>query len=136
MQSLFKQPNEKYCCISFNGGVIFSDYTEQEVIDFYTKEIKKRIKQAGSAGEIIKNIESNESIYHHRILSDDQLKAMGFDKPYSELVKFIPRTPLNKNYVSCDFATYGKCPNCGKQVQDGIGHTDKQCPCGQVLKWN
>ena len=60
---------------------------------------------------------------------------MGFDRTYDELVKFIPRQPLNKAYAPCDFTTYAECPNCGTIVQDGIGHKDEKCKCGQLLKW-
>ena len=63
------------------------------------------------------------------------LKEMGFDKPYNELVKFVPRRPQDTMYASCDFTTYGKCPNCGEKVQNGMRHRDEKCKCGQLLDW-
>ena len=135
MIDLIKQPNGKYCSIDWTGTLIFENYTEQEIIDAYIKQAKEDINNAKHFTEIIVDAEYADS-RGERSISDAQLKAMGFDKPYNELVKFIPREPLNQTYASCDFATYGKCPNCGGSVQDGMVHTDKKCrSCGQLLKW-
>lgn len=124
---LIKQPNDKYCVIDYTGDVRHYNLTEQDIINMYIKDAKASIGTAGHYGNIIK--ENNH-------IEDDILKDMGFDKTYNELLKFVPRKPLYQKYISCDFATYGDCPSCGKIVSDGIGGTDKKCRhCGQVLKW-
>ena len=49
-----------------------------------------------------------------------------------------PKIPLNRQYSSVDFCTYGDCPTCGAKVSgDSIGgHSDEECPnCGQKLNW-
>lgn len=135
MVELIKQPNGKYCAMNTFGELIFSNYTEQDIIDYYLERIKKDIENANHYGEIIKNIESYHFYNGKRKINDKELESMGFDKSYKELVKFIQRKPLEQSYVSCDFTTYAKCPNCGGRVQNGIGHTDEKCKCGQLLKW-
>lgn len=132
---LIKQPNGKYCSLDWMGVVKFDNYTEQDVIDMYIEQARKDIDNAKHFGEIIVRNEYGDS-KGMKMISDAQLEAMGFDKPYKELVKFVPRKPINQQYASCDFATYGKCPNCGCGVRDGMGGTDEKCRvCGQLLKW-
>lgn len=122
---LIKQPNEKYCIINYSGEVAQYNLTEQDVINMCIDDIKSYIKNAEHFGNIIKNK-----------VSDDVLKEMGFNKTYGELIKFVPRKPDNQSYSPCDFATYGKCPNCKNSVMNGMGHTDKSCrKCGQLLEW-
>ena len=125
--TLIKQPNDKYCVIDYAGDVRHYNLTEQDIINMYIKDAKANIDAAGHYGNIIK--ENNH-------IEDGILKDMGFDKTYNELLKFVPRKPLYQLYMSCDFATYGDCPSCGKTVTDGIGGKDEKCRhCGQVLKW-
>ena len=125
--TLIKQPNEKYCVIDYAGDVRHYNLTEQDIINMYVQDAKDCIGAAKHYGNIVK--ESNK-------IADDVLKEMGFDKPYNELLKFVPRKPTHQEYAACDFATYGGCPNCGKTVTDGIGGRDEKCRyCGQVLKW-
>lgn len=135
--TLINQPNGKYCIVGYDGEVIKCNLTEQDVINMYIEEAKVDIEAAEHYGNIIEktvNIYAFKNDTHP--ISDDVLKQMGFDKTYNELVKFVPRKPLNQQYVSCNFATYGKCPNCDETVQDGMGHTDEKCrSCGQLLKW-
>ena len=132
---LIKQPNGKYCCLDWMGAVVFDNYTEQDVINMYIENAKKDIGKAKHYGEIIVRNEYGDS-KGMKMISDAQLESMGFDKPYKELVKFVPRKPINTQYASCDFATYGKCPNCGCGVRDGMGGTDEKCRvCGQLLRW-
>ena len=135
MEKIFEQPNGKYCSINNLGELIFFDYTQQDIINMYIENTKEKIKKAKSSGDFIKEVMCIEKLERQRIVSDEHLKSMGFEKTYNELTKFIPRTPINTYYVSCNFATYGNCPNCGKQVQDGIDYTDKKCSCGQILEW-
>ena len=136
METLIKQPNGKYCSIDYRGEAKFLNYTKQDIIDMYIKKAKEDIKNAEHYGKLIEKIEYGECCHVRRNISDKDLKSMGFDKPYNELVKFIPRRPTAQFYASCDFATYGRCPNCGGSVQDGMGHKDEKCgSCGQLLKW-
>ena len=134
MVDLIKQPNGKYCSIDWTGTIMFDNYTEEEIINAYIKQAKEDIKNAKHFTEIIIEAEYADRT-GREVISDEKLRAMGFDQTYNELVKFIPREPTNQQYASCDFATYGKCPNCGNSVMNGMGHTDKHCKCGQVLKW-
>ena len=94
------------------------------------------MKNAEHYGKIIERIENGDGCRAQRTIFDEHLESMGFDKSYNELVKFVPRRPTDARYISCDFATYGKCPNCGERVRDGMGGTDEKCRhCGQLLKW-
>lgn len=133
--NLIKQPNEKYCIAGYDGEIRKYNLTEQDIIDMYIADAKACIGAAEHYGNIIAN---TVGTYSDKIfpISDDVLKEMGFNKTYDELVRFIPRKPLNQSYASCDFATYGKCPNCMATVQDGIGFKEEKCmKCGQLLKW-
>ena len=125
--TLIKQPNEKYCVVDYAGDVRHYNLTEQDIIDMYIYDAKSCI---GAAKHYVELIAKTDEV------SDDMLKEMGFDRPYNELVKYVPRKPINQSYASCDFTTYGKCPNCGGLVSDGMGHKDEKCrSCGQMLKW-
>ena len=134
--TLIKQPNGKYCSADYRGEVEFFNYTEQDIIDMYIEKAKEDIRNAEHFGALIEKIENGDICRVKRNIFDKELKLMGFDKPYNELVKFVPRRPINQTYASCDFATYGKCPNCSVSVQNGIGGKDEKCRnCGQLLKW-
>jgi hypothetical protein len=136
MRDLIKQPNGKYCSVDYHGELDFFDYTEEDIIDIYIEKAKEAIKNAKHYGKIIERIEQGERCRTPRTVGDEHLEFMGFDKPYNELVKFIPRRPECTSYAGCDFTTYGKCPNCGESVQNGIGFTDEKCKnCGQLLEW-
>ena len=133
--TLIKQPNEKYCIVDYAGEVKRYDLTEQDIVNMYIEDAKACIEAAEHYGKII---EKTVNIYNGQTSSipDDMLYKMGFDKPYDELVKFVPRKPIDTSYVGCDFTTYGKCPNCGGSVQDGMGRRDEKCrSCSQLLKW-
>ena len=133
---LIKQPNGRYCSLDHYGRENFVNYTEQDVINLYIENAKKDMEKAEHFGKVIEYIASGKILKAERVITDKVLESMGFDKPYKELVKFIPCKPLNTQYVSCDFATYGKCPNCGGSVRDGMGGKDEKCKsCGQLLKW-
>lgn len=133
---LIKQPNGKYCDIDYQGRVKFLNYTEQDIIDMYIEKAKEYINNAEHYGKIIENIECGDSCRIERTIYDEHLELMGFNNPYSELVKLVPRRPMNQSYASVDFAIYGMCPCCGGTVQNGMGGKDDSCKnCGQVLKW-
>jgi hypothetical protein len=136
MSNLIKQPNGKYCSVDYQGRINFLNYTEQDVIDMYIKKATEDMQNAQHYGKIIESIEYGDTCRITRSIHDTHLESMGFDKPYNELVKFVPREPTNQNYIPCDFATYGKCPNCGAKVQNGISGKDNKCiKCNQILKW-
>lgn len=124
---LIKQPNGKYCiAYSFDNQPITINLTAQDIINMY-------IDQANAA---MINAEPFGKLVAIRKVSDEELKEMGSDKTYDELIKYVPLRPKNTRYASCDFATYGECPSCGDRVQDGIGLTHEKCSkCGQLLKW-
>lgn len=125
--TLIKQPNEKYCVVNYSGEVVSYNLTEEDIIKLYIEDAKSHI---GTAKHYVEIIEKTDEV------SDGMLKEMGFDRPYNELVKYVPRKPTNQSYAPCDFATYGKCPNCGGTVIDSIGGKDEKCrSCGQMLKW-
>ena len=128
--TLIKQPNEKYCIVDYAGEVKRYNLTEQDIIDMYIEDAKACIGAAEYYGKLIAKTIGSDGI------SDNVLKEMGFDRPYNELVKFVPRRPIHQTYASCDFTSYGKCPNCGKTVQNGIGFKEEKCKdCGQFLEW-
>lgn len=133
MKKIYKQPNGRYCYCSYKG-VEKIDLSEQDILAIFLAEAeeaaKDAIKNAKNFGEIIK-----DSLTYNNPLSDEVLKQIGFTESYKELVKYVPRKPLDPRYVSCDFATYAKCPNCNQTVQDGIGFKQEKCCCGQMLKW-
>lgn len=130
-----KQPNGKYCYFNHDGKVEKHNLTEQDITDMYIEFAKTKVDNAEHFGNIISNTVSN---YDSRVkaISNDVLKEMGFDKTYHELVKFVPRKPSDKRYVSVNFETIGKCPNCGEKVVNGMGGRDDKCgSCGQLLEW-
>ena len=133
--TLIKQPNGNYCITDYSGNIKHYNLTEQDIINMYIEEAKSHIGAAEHYGNLIAK---TVSVYSRKTndIPNNILKKMGFDKTYDELVKFVPRTPIDTQYASCDFATYGKCPNCGESVRDGMGGKDEKCKsCGQLLKW-
>jgi hypothetical protein len=134
--TLIKQPNGKYCIVDYAGEVRRYNLTEQDIINMYIEDAKACIGTAEHCGNIIAKTVSSGYNERTNAIPNGILKEMGFDKTYNELIKFVPRKPTNQQYASCDFATYGKCPSCGKSVRDGIGGKDEKCNgCGQLLKW-
>ena len=134
--SLIKQPNGKYCKVDFYGITEFVNYTEEDILNMYIEKAKKEISEAGHYGNIIERIANGNCANAKRKISDDDLKSMGFDKPYDELVKFIPLLVVDESYCSHDFTIYAKCPTCGGSVTDCMGRSDEKCRhCGQLLKW-
>ena len=133
LNDLIKQPNGKYCSITHNGVINFDNCTEQDVINLYIEQAKKDLENADRCEVIIKRLLS----HHEKGLVDEhRLKAMGFEKPYKEMITYIPREPINQQYAGRDFTTHGHCPNCGTGVQNGMCGKDEKCPgCNQILKW-
>lgn len=64
-----------------------------------------------------------------------KLEAAKNKLKYSDKIS-IPTMVVSKEYVSCDFCTYGKCPSCEYVVKSGMGGKDEECPnCCQKLIW-
>lgn len=123
---LVRQPNGKFCSYDYGGSNKKLNLTEQDVIDLYIKMAKDEMDNAKHYGVLVEN----------GWVNDAQLKAMGSDKTFAELIKYVPCKPVNKKYVHCDFTTYASCPSCGNRVQDCMGRADEKCEeCGQLLKW-
>lgn len=122
-----KQPNDKYCIWDRNGKLHINQ-TEADYYDFILEEAKQRFSNPDyfeGIDAIINNVSDN-----------NLLKQMGFDKPHSELMKYIPKLVTGQSYIPRDCETVGKCPNCGSTVYNGYGGTDLECKsCGQHLKW-
>lgn len=133
-KTIIRQPNGKYCIMDYTE-VEYYNLTEQDIINMYIDEAKDRIENSEHFGNIIAKTVKEYSGKADSI-SDNVLKEMGFDKSYDELIKFIPRKPIDTSYAPCDFTTYGKCPNCGERVENCMGHFEEKCRnCGQLLKW-
>ena len=125
---IFIQPNGKICVVEL--GRLVHNLTEQEYIEYEKK------KAAEKALEKLKTPNTIGDVLKYRPISDEQLKEMGYDKTYEEMMKHIPKRVEQCSYSGRDCTTYGKCPTCGASVQDGIGLTNEQCPkCGQILDW-
>lgn len=122
-----KQPNDKYCIWDKQGN-LHVNQTEDDYYNFALDEAREQFLMPGfieGVNTIIQNVSDNKV-----------LKDMGFQKPRSELIKYIPKLVTNQSYSPRDCETVGKCPNCGDYVYDGYGGTDLQCKtCGQHLKW-
>lgn len=128
--TLMKQPNGRYCVVDYAGEIRHYNLTEQDIINLYISDAKAYIGTAKHYGEIIASTSKSGGV------SDETLQEMGFDKPYNELVKFIPRKPLDQYYSGPSFTTYGKCPSCGDTVENCMGYFEEKCRnCGQMLKW-
>lgn len=98
---LIRQPNGKICICSWDGTVEMMNLTEDEYIAYCIglakEEIKKNLDSILNFGRLVAK----------QKVTDEQLKEMGSDKPLSELVKFVPRKPLNIQFVPINFETQG-----------------------------
>lgn len=139
MAEYIKQPNGKYCKIHL-GSIDAINLTEEEIVKEAVAQAettaKEAIRNAKHSGEIVAMLEKNTINPTSSSSKDGLLKQVGFTDTFNELVKYVPRKPLNKRYIPINFETVGKCPNCGKNVYDGIAFKDEKCDCGQLLNWN
>ena len=126
---LIKQPNGKICVCSYDGTVEKMNLTEDEYIAYCIELAKEESKNN------LDSIQNFGKLIEKQKVTEEQLKEMGSNKQLSELLKFVPRKPLNTQYITVNFETQGICPNCGKIVVNGMGGTDKKCSCGQILLW-
>lgn len=125
---IFVQANGKICILERNDLVC--NLTEEEYVEYEKKKAeeyaREKLKNPNTIGDVLK----------YKQITNKQLKAMGYDKTYEEMMKYIPKRVERCGYSGRDCTTYGKCPTCGTSVQDGIGFTEEQCPkCGQMLDW-
>ena len=134
MAEYIKQPNGKYCVMEF-GKIKDIDLTEEVIIEIAIKNAKITTKALIEKAENYGKIISNLALQRNIDIPHETLKKIGFTESYNELKKYVPLRPLSQQYAPCDFATYGKCPSCGKTVQDGMGFKQEKCDCGQRLDW-
>lgn len=126
---LIRQPNGKLCMCDWTWKIEKMNLTEQDYIDYCTRKAKEYVMNT-------KNIKNFGELIEFQKVSDEQLREMGSDKTLSELLKFVPRKPLNTQYIQVNFETQGTCPSCGNIVVNGMGGTNKECKkCGQILNW-
>ena len=133
-----KQPNGKYCFVQSFAKITEYNLTEEDIVDKYVQSAKadaeKALKEAKQSGAIIADI--SPKYYKNEDEIDKILGKIGFERPYRELIKYVPLKPLNQRYIHNDFVTYAQCPNCDMRVANGIGYEDEKCQhCGQMLKW-
>ena len=124
---LIKQPNGKYCYYDKNGLSI--NITKDDYILIRVMQLKKELNNLTD-----ESLPTISDLIKITKVSDDQLKSMGYDNTYDEMLKYIPKRVEHKSYYGRYCTTYGKCPTCNASVQDGIGGTTCK-KCGQVLDW-
>lgn len=125
---IFKQPNGKICLAG--DYTLLYNLTEEEFIEHEKQKAEVKAKY------MLQNPGNINDIIKYRKITDEQLKEMGYEKTYEEMMKYIPKRVVGGIYYGRDCTTYGKCPTCDAPVQDGIGYTDHKCnKCGQVLDW-
>lgn len=126
---VIKQPNGKYCY--FKNTVIKFNLTEEEYVSLRLKETENVIRNE------LKECRSNTSELIKRcVVSDADLKSMGYQKTYDEMLRYIPKKVIGASYSSRDCETIAHCPSCKRLVVDGMSGTDRVCPdCHQVLEW-
>ena len=126
---LIRQPNGKLCMCDWQGKVEMMNLTEEDYVEYCANKAREFVNDEA-------NIKNFGELISLQEVTDEELIEMGSDKTFEELIKYVPLAPYDKQYISVDFATYGKCPSCREYVQDGIGLTHHQCPkCNQRLKW-
>lgn len=124
-----RQPNELLCICNWNGVIEKYNLTEEQYIEYSAQKAREWISNKDNINHFSEMIKGEK-------VTDEQLKEMGFDKSLKELLIYISKKPINTSYCERDCCTYGKCPNCGNVVQNGMGGTDDKCSkCGQILKW-
>ena len=126
---LIRQPNGKLCMCDWTGKVEMMNLTEEDYVEYCANKAREFVNDEA-------NIKSFGELIRLQKVTDKELKEMGSDKTFAELLKYLPLEPKHQQYAPINFATYGKCPTCEETVQDGMGLTHHQCPkCNQRLKW-
>lgn len=125
---IFIQPNGKICIVE--PHTLLYNFSKEEFIEYEKQKAEENAKYQ------MQNPSNISDIIRFKKISDTQLKEMGYDKTYEEMIKYVPKRVKQCKYSGRDCTTYGKCPTCGASVQDGIGFTNDQCSkCGQILDW-
>ena len=127
---LVRQPNGKICICDWNGKIEQMNLTEDDYVEYCANKAREYVSNTD-------NIKNFGELIKMQNVSDKELKEMGSEKSFEELIKFVPLVPVHTQYIPINFETQGQCPNCGAIVVDGMGGTDEKCPqCNQMLKWN
>lgn len=130
MYILIKQPNGKYCYSK--PGTLNINLTKEKYMQMRLEETAKAVETEIQE----ENLFSIADLIKYQKVTDEQLKEMGCDKTYDEMLRYIPKEVRNKSYCDRDCTHYGFCPNCGRTVQNGMAGTDEVCKkCGQALEW-
>lgn len=126
---LIRQPNGNICICDWNGEIEQMNLSEDEYVEYCADKAREFVKNPD-------NIKNFGELIKLKNVSDEQLKEMGSDKTFAELIKFVPCKPIRPQYISVNFETQGLCPSCGAFVVNGMGGTDEKCKkCGQVIMW-
>lgn len=80
---IFKQPNGKYCVVETYD--LLHNLTEEEFIEYEVNKAKENAKFK------LQNLNNINDVLKYRKITDKQLKEMGYDKTYAEMMKYIPK---------------------------------------------
>ena len=81
---LLKQQNDLFCY--YDVSTLKINMTKEEYIEFMLNDTKKYLERQFEENDFA----SIQSLIKCKTLSDEQLKLMGYEKTYDEMLKYIP----------------------------------------------